>query len=72
MRNAMATAEVGDDVFGDDPSVRRLENRVAELLGKHFSKLSSHLLLPFNTQLSNLHNFIRNPPIGYLKGFPHS
>ena len=34
MRNAMATAEVGDDVFGDDPSVRRLENRVAELLGK--------------------------------------
>ena len=34
MRHAMATADVGDDVFGDDPSVHRLENHVAELLGK--------------------------------------
>src|SRR5450432_2954703 len=34
MRAAMAAAEVGDDVFGDDPTVRRLEERVAELLGK--------------------------------------
>lgn len=34
MRQAMAAAEVGDDVFGDDPSVHRLERRVAELLGK--------------------------------------
>jgi len=34
MRRAMATADVGDDVFGDDPSVHRLEKHVAELLGK--------------------------------------
>jgi threonine aldolase len=34
MRRAMATAEVGDDVFGDDPSVNALEDRAAELLGK--------------------------------------
>src|SRR5438128_6933956 len=34
MRAAMATAEVGDDVFRDDPSVIRLEERVAALLGK--------------------------------------
>ncbi len=34
MRRAMAEAEVGDDVFGEDPTVRRLEERVAELLGK--------------------------------------
>ena len=34
MRAAMAAAEVGDDVFGDDPTVRRLEARVAELFGK--------------------------------------
>ncbi len=34
MRKAIAEAEVGDDVFGDDPTVRRLEERVAELLGK--------------------------------------
>lgn len=33
MRRAMADAEVGDDVFGEDPTVRRLEARVAELLG---------------------------------------
>ena len=30
----MAEADVGDDVFGDDPTVRRLEERAAELLGK--------------------------------------
>ncbi len=34
MRRAMAEAEVGDDVFGDDPTVARLEERAAELLGK--------------------------------------
>ncbi len=34
MREAIARAEVGDDVFGDDPTVRALEERVAGLLGK--------------------------------------
>ncbi len=34
MRQAMASAEVGDDVYGEDPSVNRLQERVAELLGK--------------------------------------
>ena len=34
MREAMARAEVGDDVFGDDPTVARLEARTAETLGK--------------------------------------
>ncbi len=34
MRQAMAAAEVGDDVFGDDPTVKALEARVAELAGK--------------------------------------
>ncbi len=33
MRAAMARAEVGDDVYGEDPTVRRLEERVAELFG---------------------------------------
>ena len=33
MRRAMADAEVGDDVFGEDPTVRALEERSAELLG---------------------------------------
>ncbi len=34
MREAMYTAEVGDDVFGDDPTVDRLEEMAAERLGK--------------------------------------
>jgi threonine aldolase len=34
MRRAMAEAEVGDDVFEDDPTVKALEARAAELLGK--------------------------------------
>jgi len=33
MREAMARAEVGDDVLGEDPTVRALEERTAELLG---------------------------------------
>jgi threonine aldolase len=34
MRAAMASAEVGDDVWGEDPTVRRLEEEMARLLGK--------------------------------------
>jgi threonine aldolase len=33
MRRAMAAAEVGDDTLGEDPTVRRLEERAAELVG---------------------------------------
>jgi threonine aldolase len=34
MRRAMAEAEVGDDVYGEDPTVNRLERRAAEIAGK--------------------------------------
>lgn len=34
MRRAMAEAEVGDDVWGDDPTVNKLQEKVADLLGK--------------------------------------
>jgi threonine aldolase len=34
MRKAMANAEVGDDVYREDPTARRLEERVAEITGK--------------------------------------
>jgi threonine aldolase len=34
MRRAMADAEVGDDVYGEDPTVNRLELRAAEIFGK--------------------------------------
>lgn len=45
MRAAMAAAEVGDDVLGDDPTVARLEARVAELAG-----LEAGLFFPSGTQ----------------------
>ncbi len=48
MRRAIAEAEVGDDVFGDDPTVNRLEAVVAERLGKQAA-----LFVPSGTQ-SNL------------------
>ncbi|MEN6533883.1 MAG: GntG family PLP-dependent aldolase [Bryobacteraceae bacterium] len=34
MRRAMAEAEVGDDVYGEDPTINRLEQRAAEVFGK--------------------------------------
>jgi len=48
MRAAMASADVGDDVFGEDPTVNRLQRRVAELLGKEAA-----LFVPSGT-MSNL------------------
>ena len=48
MRAAMAAAEVGDDVLGDDPTVTALENKTAELLGHE-----AGLFVPSGTQ-SNL------------------
>ena len=41
MRQAMATAELGDDVYGEDPSVNRLEALAAETLGKEAAVLVS-------------------------------
>ena len=34
MRRAMADAEVGDDVYGEDPSINKLQEKAANLLGK--------------------------------------
>ena len=48
MREAIARAEVGDDVFGDDPTVRRLQERIAALLG-----FEAALFVPSGT-MSNL------------------
>ena len=48
MRRAMLAAELGDDVFGDDPTVNRLQARAAELLGFEHA-----LFFPSGTQ-SNL------------------
>src|ERR671913_531005 len=48
MRRAMMEAELGDDVFGDDPTVNRLQERAAEIFG-----FEAALLFPTGTQ-SNL------------------
>ena len=41
MRSAMANAEVGDDVYGDDPTVNRLERLAADMLGKEDAILAA-------------------------------
>ena len=41
MRRAMAEAEVGDDVYGEDPSINLLEERAAQLLGKEAGLLTA-------------------------------
>jgi threonine aldolase len=49
MRRAMADAEVGDDQYGEDPSVSRLQAEVAELLGKEAA-----LFLPSGTMANQV------------------
>ncbi len=49
MRRAMAEAEVGDDVMGEDPTVARLQEKVAELLGKEAA-----LFVPSGTMANQL------------------
>ena len=49
MRRAMAEAEVGDDVYGEDPTVNRLQELAAELLGKEAA-----LYVPSGTMANQL------------------
>jgi threonine aldolase len=49
MRQAMAAAPVGDDQYGEDPSVNRLQERIAELLGKEAS-----LFVPSGTMANQI------------------
>lgn len=49
MRQAMAHAEVGDDVYGEDPTVNRLEQQSAQLLGKE-----SGLFVPSGTMANQV------------------
>ncbi len=57
MRRAMAEAEVGDDVLDRDPTTRRLEERVAELLGK-----DEALFFPSGTQANQTGIALLAPP----------
>ena len=49
MRKAMARAEVGDDVYGEDPSVNRLQDMVAAMLSKRYA-----LFVPSGTMANQL------------------
>ncbi|HEY6879471.1 MAG TPA: beta-eliminating lyase-related protein, partial [Polyangiales bacterium] len=49
MRRAMADAEVGDDVYGEDPTAQRLERTLAEMLGKEAA-----LFVPTGTMANQL------------------
>ena len=49
MRQAMAAAPVGDDQYGEDPSVNRLQERVAELIGKEVA-----LFVPSGTMANQI------------------
>ena len=49
MRRAMAEAPVGDDQYGDDPTVNLLQERMAALLGKEFA-----LFVPSGTMANQL------------------
>jgi threonine aldolase len=57
MRKAMAEAEVGDDVYGEDPSVRALEERVAGLLGK-----AQALFVPSGTMANQIALLLHTRP----------
>src|SRR2546428_1102558 len=59
MRRAMAAAEVGDDVFGEDPTVNRLQERAAELMGKE-----AGLFVPTGT-MGNLLGILITVPYGH-------
>jgi threonine aldolase len=68
MRQAMATAEVGDDWYGDDPTVNRLQDRAAELTGKE-----SALYLPTGTMCNQiaLHAYVRAGHLAVCEATAH-
>jgi len=57
MREAMANAAVGDDVYGEDPTVIELERRVADLLGKE-----SALFVPSGTMSNQIALLVHTRP----------
>jgi threonine aldolase len=68
MRQAMASAEVGDDWYGDDPTVNRLQDRAAELTGK-----AAALYLPTGTMCNQiaLHAYVRSGHLAVCEATAH-
>ena len=74
MYEAMARAEVGDDVYGDDPTANALEERTAELLGKEAAvfvptgSMSNQIALRTHTEPGDLVVIERNAHIVISEG----
>jgi threonine aldolase len=68
MRRAMANAEVGDDWYGDDPTVNLLQDRAAELTGKEAA-----LYLPTGTMCNQvaLHAYVRSGHLAVCEASAH-
>jgi threonine aldolase len=69
MRQAMAAAEVGDDWYGDDPTVNRLQDRAAELTGK-----DAAIYLPTGTMCNQvaLHAYVRGGHFAVCEANAHA
>ena len=74
MRHAMATAPVGDDVYSDDPTVKRLEREVADLLGKEDAvymvtgTMTNQVAIRAHTEPGNAVLFDQNAHVYILEG----
>jgi threonine aldolase len=68
MRKAMAAAEVGDDWYGDDPTVNRLQERAAGIMGKEAA-----LYVPTGTMANQiaLHGFVRSGRVVVCEATAH-
>lgn len=69
MRQAMAAAPVGDDWYGDDPTVNRLQDRAAELTGKEAA-----IYLPTGTMCNQvaLHAYVRSGHFAVCEASAHA
>jgi threonine aldolase len=69
MRHAMATAEVGDDWYGDDPTVNRLEDRAAELTGR-----DAAVFLPTGTMCNQvaMNAYVRSGHLAVCEATAHT
>jgi threonine aldolase len=69
MRQAMAAAEVGDDWYGDDPTVNLLQDRAAELTGKQAA-----IYLPTGTMCNQvaLHAYVRAGHVAVCEASAHA
>lgn len=71
MKRAMSAAALGDDVFGEDPTVNVLQSRVAALLGKEAA-----LFVPSGTMANliagNCSLSVLQVGLRYVRNFPHN